>query len=221
MSEKLKCIDGERMKTKNYLTSNSKLAKDGILAWSIPAYKSQSGFITCPMAGICKTGCYARQGFFVMPSTQKALEDRLTLSKSAEFVSVLSAEIARRQPKRVRIHASGDFYSRKYLWQWLEIIRQNHSTEFYAYTKMIPLFESHALPFGALPDNFKVIYSFGGKMDDRIDTSKDRHSRVFSSVTELKRAGYSDAHKRDTGALASNHRVGLVYHGAKSKAWSA
>jgi hypothetical protein len=35
----------------------------------------------------------------------------------------------------VRIHDSGDFYSRAYLSAWLEIMRARQRTRFYAYTK--------------------------------------------------------------------------------------
>lgn len=47
------------------------------------------------------------------------------------------------------------------------------------------------------------------------------HSRVFGSLEELEAAGYDDASKDDKVAfLSESGKVGLVYHGVKSKAWS-
>lgn len=209
-----------RCSVKNYLSNNnSKLAKSGIFAWGIPAGQSASGKITCPGAGTCKTGCYALQGFFVMPVVKAAQEARLTLSQSAEFIDVIDAEIKRRKVKKLRIHDSGDFYTLTYLRYWIEIMRLNPEVQFYAYTKMVPMFKSYVCP--TLPANFTVIFSFGGKWDNFIDASVDRHSAVFESLEALTEAGYADAHADDTQALTDNHRVGLVYHGAKSKAWQA
>jgi len=200
---------------KNYLSTNSKLRKSGIFSWGIPAYRAPDGTITCPGASACVTGCYARAGFYVMPNVLAAQQARLDLSRNEQFVAVMNAEIKRRDIKRLRIHDSGDFYSRQYLNAWLAIISMNEQTLFYAYTKMVPLILT-TLP---MPKNFIVIFSEGGKWDKDIVES-DRHSRVFESVAELKRAGYADAHKFDHNAFGKNHKIGLVYHGVASKAWA-
>lgn len=198
---------------KNYLSTNSKLRKSGIFSWGIPAYRAPDGTITCPGASACVTGCYARAGFYVMPNVLAAQQARLDLSRNEQFVAVMNAEIKRRDIKRLRIHDSGDFYSRQYLNAWLAIISMNEQTLFYAYTKMIPLFSGVTLP-----KNFIVIFSEGGRWDNQIKPT-DRHSRVFWTVAELKRAKYADAHKFDHNAFGKNHRIGLVYHGAESKRW--
>lgn len=150
-----------------------------------------------------------------MPSVKKGQEKRLELSFTEDFSRVMDAEIKRRKVAVLRIHDSGDFYSRHYLEKWLEVIRLNPETQFYAYTKMIPLFKGRVLP-----KNFKVIYSFGGKWDALIRPALHAHSKVFSSMRELKKAKYADSTKDDSVAIRSR-KVGLVYHGAKSKQWSA
>lgn len=210
--------DGAPMKHVNFLSdSNSKLNVDGIFTWGIPAYRSKSGMVTCPNAGACLTGCYARQGFYVMPSVAKKQEERLALALSPAFVETISAEIKRRDIRRVRVHDAGDFFSVAYTNAWLEIMRQNPDTRFYAYTKMVSFFKARAK---LLPPNFHVVFSEGGTQGARIDTETDRHSRVFSSASELRKAKYSDAHKRDMPALLGKLRVGLVYHGAPSRSWA-
>jgi len=202
---------------KNYLTQNAKMAKmSGVKTfnWGIPAYKSAGGFKTCPWAGECAKGCYARQGAYVWSNVSQAFEARLALARSRDFVNTIDAEIKRRKIKRLRIHDSGDFFSPKYRDDWFLIMKANEGTEFYAYTKAIPLFTGIDLP-----SNFKLVYSEGGKLDHLIKAT-DRHSRVFPDLNTLKAAGYADTSKDDSVALGDNHRIGLIYHGSKGKAWS-
>jgi len=202
---------------KNYLSNNnSKLKRDHIYTWGIPAYRSATGFVTCPFAGTCAIGCYAKQGTYTWSNVATAYETHLRLARSKEFIPTVDAEIKRRKVKVLRIHDSGDFFSPAYRDAWLEIIRRNPLTQFYAYTKAHPLFINVSLPC-----NFILIKSLGGKRDDMIDKKKDRHSAVFNSLKELKRAGYADVTQRDIRALGNNPKIGLVYHGAKGKAWSS
>ena len=203
------------MAHKNYLTQNSKIAAMSgarTFNWGIPAYKSVTGQITCPWAKDCIKGCYARQGAYVWGNVAQAYEVRLALSKAPSFVPIISAEIRRRKIERLRIHDSGDFYSVAYRDAWFEIMRENPTVSFYAYTKAFPLFDGVELPA-----NFTLIRSEGGKIAP--DTSK-RHSRVFPDAGSLKRSGYADASKDDAKALGRNHRVGLIYHGHKGRAWT-
>lgn len=200
----------------NILTQNRKMKKasDKIFNFDIPAYKSSTGQITCPYAGTCKNACYAQMGTFTWSPVKNAMERRLALTKQKDFVSIMVSEIKRRKIMNVRIHASGDFYSLIYLNKWLDIMAQCPETKFYAYTKSIPFIKSVVVP-----ENFTVIYSFGGKLDKLIDIKKDRHSKVFSSLEALKAQGYSDASTNDSVAYTPNlERVGLIYHGYKSKA---
>jgi len=198
----------------NYLTANNtKLKKSGILGFGIPAYKSESGFTTCPMAQDCITGCYANQGTFIWPRVKAAYERRLQLTKDPNFVQILISEIGRRKPKYIRIHDSGDMYSPAYLNKWLEIINACPKTLFYTYTKMVRLLKS----VSPLPRNFIVIYSEGGKEDQYIHRASDRHARIFPDLKSLQAAGYQDTHEIDLNALGPNRKIGLVYHGAKKK----
>ena len=98
-------------------------------------------------------------------------------------------------------------------------MRNNPTVEFYAYTKMVPIFNKLRAN-GEIPNNFTVIYSEGGIADKLINCTEDRHSRVFPSKDALISAGYDDASKDDTVAFTSSTgKIGLVYHGVKSRAW--
>jgi hypothetical protein len=205
------------MKTKHYnwLSINSKLAKISGLKtynWGIPAYKSASGFKTCPNAAACVAGCYAKAGAYTFSNVAKVFEKRLAFSQSDGFVDGINAEIVRRKVKRVRIHDSGDFYSQAYLNKWIAICWTNPTVQFYAYTKMVKMLKSTLLP-----DNLTIIYSQGGTQDKLIDVNTDRHNRVFPTFELLTKAGYVDASKDDAVAAAGeSNRIGIVYHGQLS-----
>jgi hypothetical protein len=93
---------------------------------------------------------------------------------------------------------------------------ENPKVKFYAYTKQVKMFKGLELP-----ENFVVIFSYGGKQDALINPETDRHAAVFKSLSDLLAAGYVDSSKDDSIAhMSENHRIGLVYHGGKSKQWT-
>jgi hypothetical protein len=63
----------------------------------------------------------------------------------------------------IRIHGSGDFFVKKYFMAWLSVAQLNPTMKFYGYTKMLPYVKY------AKPDNFGLVYSDGGKFDDKVD----------------------------------------------------
>lgn len=200
---------------KRLFSTNAKLKRDGIFSWGIPAYRSETGLVTCPAASKCIKGCYARNGFYVMPSVKLAQETRLALSLDTElFIAMADNELRKRKIKVLRIHDSGDFYSVAYRDAWFSIMRLNPGIRFYAYTKNIPLFQGIKLPL-----NFTLIYSEGGKYDRDIKRT-DRHSRVFETHEQLVASGYVDTTEHDINAIGNAKRIGLVYHGGKGKAWT-
>lgn len=204
---------------KKYLSTNEKLKRDGIYSFGIPALKAADGSFTCPNASQCAIGCYARQGRYAMPNVKQAQETRLALTKSPEFISTINNELAKTKAvKIVRIHDSGDFYNENYLASWESIALANPKIQFYAYTKMVELVKKHQA-LKLIPNNLKIIFSYGGKQDDLIVKNIDAHSRVFSSLKELKAAKYINTTKRDINAL-KGIKIGLVYHGFKSRIWS-
>lgn len=220
------------------LTSNSKLRRDAILSFGIPAlqyvvtkrflsllhefdvkhsYKLGDVIVICKCAGECAGGCYAQMGAYTYPVVIEAQEYRLALSMSKYFVSWMNIEIRKKRRKRVRIHDAGDFYSVEYFNKWLRIMHENPTVQFYAYTKLVKFFKGK---MQILPKNFHVIFSEGGKQDEWIDLENDRHSRVFSSVRELKKEKYVNASESDLPSAKGNFRIGLVYHGYKSREWT-
>lgn len=207
-----------KLLTQNKKMKNSSIDGLAVFNFGIPAFKSETGLMTCPNASKCAVGCYAKSGAYAWPAVKNAYESRLKAALSPEFNQLMTAElqklIKRKNIKKlvVRIHDSGDFFSAEYLAAWLNIIQAFPSVEFYAYTKMISLFKNRLLP-----KNFRVIFSLGGREDELINREKNFHSRVFESIDELKKSGYVDASHDDMiAALGESKKIGLVYHGAKN-----
>lgn len=213
-----------KLLVQNTKIKNSSKGNAIVFNFGIPALKSADGTFTCPMAGKCAVGCYAKSGAYLFSNVAQAYERRYQLTLTPEFPELIGIElekILKRNSTKdvyIRIHDSGDFYSREYFEKWRKVMTDFPMVNFYAYTKMISQFKA----ITDLPDNFKLIFSYGGRQDFLIDRATDRHSRVFESLKELKKQGYTDCSHDDLKALTTL-KVGLVYHGAKNyenTAWS-
>jgi len=204
----------------NLLTQNKKLKNTSlmnrarILNFSLPAYKTQNNKMVCPFAKDCVKYCYAQKGNYRFPSVKKGLNNRYELSKKEEFVTIMNANILLERPTHVRIHDSGDFYSVDYLNKWVEIAKANKEVIFYAYTKSIPFFKrsKEMDTTFLLPKNLIIIFSEGSKKDNLINTTKDRHSRIFKDINEMIKQGYINASDNDLNAITNNKKVGLLLH---------
>lgn len=187
------------------LTQNSKLKKDGIFNFDIPAYKSSTGLITCPNASSCIANCYARQGTYMFSNVKAKHEANLQASLQDSFVSDMVYEIKKRKVKILRISSAGDFYSQEYANKWLSIAKQVPDVFIYAYTKSWNFFD-----LDNLPSNMRIIQSQGGKLT--IDKSRP-HAVVFKEEGLIPN-DYADASHSDMVAI-KNDKVALVYHGTK------
>ena len=198
------------------LTQNGKLKKTSklmgfkVVNFGLPAYKSITGRVICPMADGCIKFCYARKGAYIWGNVKPAFEKRYELSKTDSFVSAIHAEIQSKKPKFVRVHDSGDYYSREYLAKWFQIAQQNPHVNFYSYTNMIDMVKK-----ANIPSNYDFIFSDSGKQVDLIDKSIDRHTEIFKTADELVAAGYANASENDLNATRwfnKTNKVGLIYH---------
>ena len=200
----------------NLLTQNSKLKKTSkelglrVFNFGIPAYKSASGKLTCPMADSCVKFCYAKKGAYIWSNVKPAFEKRYQLSKTDKFVEAMNAEIRKKKPDYVRVHDSGDYYSRAYLKKWIDIANSNPNVRFYSYTNMIDMMLKTSLP-----NNYDIIFSDSGKQKHLINERKHRHTKIFKSNADLNSAGYTDASSIDLHATRwfnNTIKVGLVFH---------
>lgn len=204
-------------------SGNSKMNKTAkhfgvkIFNFSIPAGNDKlSGKITCPFAAGCLKFCYAKKGAYAWSNTQLALTQRYNATKRSDFVSLVVGFLNKKLKRAneqiyVRIHDSGDFYSRNYFEKWLAIAGILPNVRFYAYTKSHSFIRNNY----ELPDNFDLIYSLGSKNDELINIASERHSQIFDSLDELNSAGYIDASQYDLYATkwhSHTNKVGLLIH---------
>lgn len=128
------------------------------IIWNIPAV------YTCPFATeACITDCYARKAEIAYKQVLPARVENYLMSRRADFVELMTNDILKiaRGTKKahivVRIHESGDFYSKAYAEKWLQIM-ENCKTDkrirFIAYTKSYPYFDGVKLP-----KNFSLRFS--------------------------------------------------------------
>lgn len=151
------------------------LPRKAVASFDLPA-----GY-TCPMASLCKsyahkvTGkitdgkdmkfrCYAASGEAVFTSVRKSrwhnfdtLNGKSIFEMTCEILSSLPKGI-----KIIRIHSSGDFFSRDYFMAWLAVAELHPEITFFGYTKVLEYVQY------SKPDNFHLVYSYGGKQDDKV-----------------------------------------------------
>ena len=128
---------------------NSKIHK--ALIWSLP------DGLTCPGAtDLCKQICYAHDAAVLHNNVVPQSRARnLKLSQRKDFRELMIEKLARARLPRMRIHESGDFYSQKYLDDWVAIMKADPDRTYWAYTKSYHLDYHEALK---LP-NFFLRYS--------------------------------------------------------------
>jgi hypothetical protein len=67
----------------------------------------------------------------------------------------------------------------------------------------------------SLPDNYDIIFSDSGKQKHLINERVHRHTKIFSSHSDLVHAGYTDASSVDLYATRwfnATNKVGLIFH---------
>ena len=160
------------------------------------------------MAGPCADFCFARTNLYKMTNVKKAYEFRYNETKKDSFINVVNYEMQRLKPDYVRVHDSGDYYSKSYLKKWLKIAEMNKNIRFYSYTNMVALIKEDNIP-----DNFDFIFSDSGKQKHLINEQNDRHTKIFNSRDDIAIHGYVDASDNDllaTKWFSKNKRIGLV-----------
>ena len=202
----------------NLLTQNTKIKETSnalgvkVFNFSIPAYKSETGKVTCPFADKCIKFCYAQKGNYKrFPSVRNGMEKKFSLTKQDNFIELMNQEIKKKKPDFIRVHDSGDYYSPKYLNKWLTIAKDNPKVKFYSYTNSIKFIKD----LETIPQNFDFIFSDSGKQVNLIDKTKDRHTKIFNSIESLNKLGYKNASKIDlysTKWFNNTNKVGLIFH---------
>ncbi|MGN0137141.1 MAG: hypothetical protein ACI381_00815 [Candidatus Methanomethylophilaceae archaeon] len=175
---------------------------------------------TCPYAGECLKGCYAQSGKQALRDAVRAYQENLDMYNEGSFFTkldtellniVLKAEKAHKQVY-VRLHDSGDFFSYRYLCDWLAFMTRYPDVHFYAYTKSIPFMEK-ARERGIIPKNFTYVYSCGGSKDDLIEPRIHRHAIVVDSESDIPEGYVNGSHDDFPASQKDIKGIALVFHG--------
>lgn len=146
----------------------------GVASFDLPA-----GY-TCPMAYLCQTyshktsgkmthginakfTCYASKAESCYPNTRLMRWSNFELTRDIEsFVARINYILSFDKIGIMRIHSSGDFYNYAYFQTWTKITQENQNVTFFGYTKMAKFAKENQ---DSNQDNFRVVYSMGGKQD--------------------------------------------------------
>lgn len=111
------------------VSTNSKLGKR-IGSFNMPAVS------TCPgRTELCESICYAASGFFRFPKIKRIHNECFEASKRRSFENKINRELLALNLIAVRLHASGDFYSKAYIKKWIRIAIKNPGVKIWAYTR--------------------------------------------------------------------------------------
>lgn len=144
-----------------------------------------------------------------------ARTDLIDDQKVAEVASLLQAHL----PKNagiVRIHVAGDFFNRIYFRAWLQVIMDNPSILFYAYTKALNYWIDD-MKIVNLISNLVLTASRGGRLDSKIDEYGLRESIVLQDENEASdfnlEVDNDDSHAAIPGSR--NKSFALIIHGTQ------
>lgn len=178
---------------------------------------------TCPCN--CEK-CYGMRGNYCFKSTKDALAIRTFIAREdLEFLKAeIIREIRKHKIKAVRVHATGDFFSKEYVQMWIDIAIECSETVFWTYTKAEGKgFDSELEMFNSLPNcNIvpSVIKDFGfnfGHIDYLL--------RVFKSLKAEGKDPYicpcgtdKNQHCNNCKGCSANKYVLFVEHSTEYKA---
>ncbi|MBE0573627.1 hypothetical protein IH575_01855 [Candidatus Dojkabacteria bacterium] len=223
--------DGVRMLT--FVNGSSKIkglaeylsiARKHVWSFGIPA-----GY-TCPKASLCqsyanpKTGkitdgkdcqfrCYAASLEARYPNSRKNHWDNYNNLLYTDDIYRLIMRSIPKHAKIIRIHSSGDFYSKEYFLAWCEVARMRPDITFFGYTKVLDYVDYEK------PKNFTLTYSMGGKDDHlysgqpacKVVKSESAAARINIPVSCI-------AHKSDDyDYIMRKESFAIVIHGTQPK----
>lgn len=173
-----------------------------------------------------KKGCFGTTGRMSCDLQQNAYRRNLQAVRDGTIWAKLDEELdlfsgrARKAGKTLylRVHSSGDYFSKEYLQHWLDMAGRHPDIIFYSYTKAIGWVKL-AQAEGRVPDNFRFVFSIGSTQDILLDET-DRVAGVFPADAEVPEGWYDGSHD-DYWAAQPAGSVFLRYHGPKAKQFTA
>ena len=156
---------------------------------------------TCPGAGTCMIGCFARGGSFVQYNAVSERQTRILnflynrpMEVKQKLIDDIGMLVNKNKKKgiktSIRWHDSGDFMSEGITHLYYDVMRHFENepmVDFYAYTKSIEMMKAHEEQ-GKVPSNFTHNYSYGAtsKGEKAIDPTKDKFSEIVPEKVVIK-----------------------------------
>lgn len=218
-------------KTLTFSTGNTKLLE---LSQSknckVTSFDLPAGY-TCPAAdechsfadkitgkitdgGNCKFRCYAASMEARYTASRKAhwrnFEAVASCKTSDDMAKLILSELPE-DVKIVRIHASGDFFSRKYFMAWVKVAQSRPDIQFFGYTKVLPYVRYEK------PVNFCLQYSYGGKMDSKVTCEPVAYvvKNIAEAITKGLKPACIDNPSDDFDFIMEGRTFALCLHGTQ------
>jgi hypothetical protein len=200
------------------LKSNEVTSFDLPAGWTCPAADKCQSFSNRENGKItdgdnCKFRCYAASMEARYSAARKAHWHNYDILKSLsleKMVKLILSSIPK-ETKVIRIHASGDFFSKRYFQAWVKVAESRTDVRFYGYTKIINYVDAPK------PDNFHLNYSFGGKMDKKLKLQPTAY--VVKNIAEANERGLQvaciDNPSDDFDFIMASRTFALCLHGTQ------
>jgi len=111
-----------------------------------------------------------------------------------------------------RIHVGGEFFNQMYFDAWMKFAYENPYRIFYAYTKSIPYWINR---IDALPDNFSLTASYGGRADWMIEKYNLKYALVVDHPDDARKLGLEIDHDDSHAVENNNVSFALLLHGVQ------
>ena len=146
---KINEIKAYKKRTGFLKNSNSKLGRN-IYAFDLPAV------VSCPDYKECFKTCYANKGTYIWKAAKQSntFNYAIAIHDIKYLQAELINEIIKKKIKNIRIHSSGDFFSKDYFLMWVNIANRFQDLNIFTYSKA-PQIKGYKLP-----SNFNIINSF-------------------------------------------------------------
>lgn len=112
----------------------------------------------------------------------------------------------------IRLHVSGDFFSKEYMKAWIEVAKLNPEVVFYTYTKSIPYWIDL---LNEIPNNLRLTASLGGKHDALIFKHNLKYAEVVYSLEEAIEKGLEIDHDDSSAYSLNTKSFALLIHGTQ------
>lgn len=207
--------------------------KKVIYTFSLPAGWTCPGALDCKSKVVVKDDkrrikdgkdtkfrCFAASQEVLYTNTYKQRQFNIAALRSARSTPAKFRLISHSLPKKaeyVRIHVSGDFFSKGYFAAWILVAAAHPNVIFYAYTKSLNYWVDR---INDIPSNLILTASYGGRYDSLIDLHGLRSAKVFFSEEAADNAGLVIDHD-DSLAMARGSSFALLLHGTQPKGTEA